>query len=424
MMRFFTAFVFAGVGAAVCCAEMPVLDGNRIIFSSVEFSVPDNPPVQVAGEKVLLSRTVPAGFHRGTKLEGPRAAKINADGSLIEESLVMRKADGTVLEKGPDYLLSAPFALLGKPDGSSVADREAVFADYAYHVRRLDTIAADGAGTLKYFIGEPGVAAIEPPSLPGGWNPIMNVYRPYDAEAVEPEHLFPILGKKIETGTTAGRVPETLRKLKAGEKLTVVCWGDSVTVGADVKDQSQIYVARFERMLKEQFPKADIAVHNISVGSSQSPRWINNWRSVTPADKNGGMDFGRVLELKPDLVTLEFVNDAGLNPAVLPEYYNLIRDEIRAMGSEMILITPHFTHPDLMGGQGVRLNDERPYTAFLRSFAAEHHVALADASARWETVHQQGIPYVTLLANSYNHPDGRGHAFFAEELMSCFKESE
>lgn len=410
--------------AGICSAEMPGIDGNQLIFSSATFSVPDNPPVQVKGEKLMLAKTVPAGFHRGTKLAGPRAAKINASGSLIEDSLVLRKADGTVLQKGTDYLISAPFALLGKPEGSSVADREPVFADYSYSVRRLDSVVADSSGTLRYLTGTPGVAAVKPPELPAGWTTVLNVYRPYGAETVEQEHLFPNLGNEAETGTTAGRIPETLRKLRAGENVSVVCWGDSVTVGADVKDQSRIYAVRFERMLKEKFPKADITVHNISVGSSQSPRWLNNWINHVPASKNGGMDFGRVLDCKPDLVTLEFVNDAGLNPSVLPGYYEKILSEIRSAGAELILITPHFTHPDLMGGQGLRFRDERPYTAFLRSFVAENRIALADASSRWENVWKTGIPYVTLLANSYNHPDGRGHAFFAEELIKCFKDSE
>ena len=46
--------------------------------------------------------------------------------------------------------------------------------------------------------------------------------------------------------------------------------------------------------------------------------------------------------------------------------------------------------------------------------------ALADATARWEHLWKEGIPYVTLLRNGINHPDDRGHALFADELMGCF----
>jgi hypothetical protein len=56
----------------------------------------------------------------------------------------------------------------------------------------------------------------------------------------------------------------------------------------------------------------------------------------------------------------------------------------------------------------------------LRDYAAKHNLALADASARWEHLWREGLPYVTLLRNGINHPDDRGHAMFADELMKCF----
>jgi len=34
---------------------------------------------------------------------------------------------------------------------------------------------------------------------------------------------------------------------------------------------------------------------------------------------------------------------------------------------------------------------------------------------------KEGIPYVTLLHNTINHPDDRGHRLFAEELWKCFE---
>jgi len=65
--------------------------------------------------------------------------------------------------------------------------------------------------------------------------------------------------------------------------------------------------------------------------------------------------------------------------------------------------------------------DPRPYVAALRAFAARHHVALADASLRWGHLVKEGIPYMSLLSNSINHPDDRGHELFARSLMELFK---
>jgi hypothetical protein len=56
----------------------------------------------------------------------------------------------------------------------------------------------------------------------------------------------------------------------------------------------------------------------------------------------------------------------------------------------------------------------------LRRFAAENHLALADASAEWCRLWRQGIPYITLEANSINHPDARGHKIFADVLINLF----
>jgi hypothetical protein len=58
--------------------------------------------------------------------------------------------------------------------------------------------------------------------------------------------------------------------------------------------------------------------------------------------------------------------------------------------------------------------------AFLREFAAENSVGLADASKRWGRLWRQGVPYTTLFMNSINHPDARGMAIFAGSLMELF----
>ena len=155
-----------------------------------------------------------------------------------------------------------------------------------------------------------------------------------------------------------------------------------------------------------------------------------------------GCDWQRIIEAKPDLVTLEFVNDAGLSGATFEQVYDEIlgrvraigasarhpelanQDEmlerIQAMGAELILITPHFTKPEMMGFKTLREPERRPYVLALREYAQKRNLALADASARWEHLWKEGLPYVTLLRNGINHPDDRGHVLFADELMGCF----
>jgi hypothetical protein len=75
-----------------------------------------------------------------------------------------------------------------------------------------------------------------------------------------------------------------------------------------------------------------------------------------------------------------------------------------------------------MGATTVRVTeDPRPYTAGVRAFGKKHGVAVADAAARWGNLVREGIPYVTLLANSINHPDDRGMEIFAQALMDLFR---
>ncbi|MBI2434872.1 MAG: hypothetical protein HYV26_18615 [Candidatus Hydrogenedentes bacterium] len=64
--------------------------------------------------------------------------------------------------------------------------------------------------------------------------------------------------------------------------------------------------------------------------------------------------------------------------------------------------------------------DPRPYVKGLRAFAATQHVALADASVLWCRLWRQGVPYMTRLSNSINHPDAPGHKIFADALMGVF----
>ena len=63
----------------------------------------------------------------------------------------------------------------------------------------------------------------------------------------------------------------------------------------------------------------------------------------------------------------------------------------------------------------------QPGATFILEFANKHNIALADAAARWEHLCKEGLPYLTLLHNTINHPDDRGHRLFAEELWKCFK---
>jgi lysophospholipase L1-like esterase len=222
-----------------------------------------------------------------------------------------------------------------------------------------------------------------------------------------------------KTASIGGNIPVTLAKIAAGQQVKIVCWGDSVTAGGDATNGNS-YPNVFSRMLKEKFPHSDITVSVVAVGGSGSVNWLDPEKYPFHG-KSDICRWEKVAAEKPDLVTLEFVNDAWMiNEAMVYKTYSEILRRVKALGAELILIAPHFTMPMMMGFKSVKERESRPYVIALRKFAQDNRLGVADVSARWEHLADEGIPYVIYLKNSINHPNDRGHVLFAEELMKTF----
>lgn len=379
--------------------------------------------VEVKGEVARLSAEAPKAWAGGTKLKqlqtlGPGSGT-PAPGAVVASSVVVR-CGGRALEKGKDYLLDPVWGSVGIAQGSPVTPKDEVSIDYAYSLRRLDSRVRTTNGREVMRRGGDHLTMPQPPPLGPGETRLANVFVDYHSDGRTAEE-YPLQegAAQAKTGSTPGRIPRTLDKLHGGGPLTVVCWGDSVTVGGDASSPEMRYAAVFERRLREKFPGAKLTVKVVAVGGSNSRQWL--WPEKFPRPQLGECDWAKVASEKPDLVTLEFVNDAGLQSPEMDKVYGEILSRVRALGAELVLITPHFTMPSMMGFSSLREPEKRPYVLALREFAAKNGLALADASARWEHLWKEGLPYVTLLRNGINHPDDRGHALFADELMRCFE---
>jgi lysophospholipase L1-like esterase len=396
------------------------------VAQPVTLPIAPAPVLTVSDEALMLSEDKPVGWAKGARLKACNARDVNACGSFVPGSLEIRRAKGgALLKEGDDYLLDSDWGHVGIGPKSCVTTQDTVFASYRYSLRRLDTVqvSADGHASLKQ--GEPHISSPMPPEPDPGCIALAHVFVDYRAVNVPPDAIYPITETAAQalTASTPGRIPKTLAKLASGQPLTIVCWGDSVTAGGNASKPELRYVDLFAAGLRERFPQAKIDVRNISAGGSNSRQWLdpekhpykNLHGPANPAR------FENVLHAKPDLVTIEFVNDAGLSPAIVDETYSEILKRLEPTGAEVILITPHFTMWKMMGFKTMRESEKRPYVLALRDFAAKHNIALADASARWEHLWKEGQPYLTLLNNTINHPDDRGHRIFAEELWKCFR---
>jgi lysophospholipase L1-like esterase len=400
--------------------------GNVVTVGGTKLKVAPAPVLTVAAEPLRLSVDKPAGWSKGTRLRACNARDVNACGAFVPGSLEIRRAkDGELLKEGEDYLVDADWGHVGLGPRSRVTAKDTVFASYRYSLLRLDTIQVCADGTVSLKQGEPHISAPVPPAADAGCRALAHVLVPYRATETREDHIYPILetADQAVTRTTPGRIPKTLAKLKAGGPVRIVCWGDSVTAGGNASQPELRYVDVFAAGLRERFPRAQVDVENISAGGSNSRQWLFPDRfpyrglhgDASPAR------FERVLAAKPDLLTIEFVNDAGLNAQQVEETYGDILKRLEPLGAEVILITPHFTMWRMMGFKSMREAERRPYVHALREFAEKHRVALADAAARWEHLWKEGLPYLTLLHNTINHPDDRGHRLFAEELWKCLR---
>src|SRR5690606_18362932 len=102
-----------------------------------------------------------------------------------------------------------------------------------------------------------------------------------------------------EMTSNSKTVANALEKLRAGKQVTIVTWGDSVTVGGDTSKPELAYANLFITRLRERFPTADIKHINAGIGGT------NTDGRLPALDQE-------VLSHKPDLVTIEFVNDMSI----------------------------------------------------------------------------------------------------------------
>jgi len=382
--------------------------------------------VNIKGEKLKLSKDKPNSWRSGTKLKHLQTIRKGvgntAPGALIPTSVVVRK-DGKILEKGKDYLIDERCGVLGIGPNSSVTPDDVVEVDYAFSLRRIDSVVKNKNGKEFVIKGKSNLTVPIQPEIKKDEKRLKNIYIPYHSDGTECE-IFQVLETvaKAPTLTTPGKIPETLKKIKAGQPVKIVCWGDSVTAGGDAT-RGNAYVNIFTKKLKAKFPKADITVKNISVGGSNSRQWLwpDKYKHFNPKAQQK-CRWKRIEDEKPDLVTIEFVNDSNLRGKTFNDTYNEMLKRLKKLNTEVIFITPHFTKMTSMRLKSLKNTEEtRIYVKTLKKFAQENNKALADASSRWAHLWKEGIPYETMLKNGINHPDDRGHLLFAEELMKCFQ---
>ena len=393
------------------------VDGQFVTVAK-ETALEIRPPrvIQIRDEKRRLTDEVPRRYNKGTTLLGCRSRSIGLAGTLDPASLVLKVGPGPDAERyeeGKDWRADKLWGQVGRiPEGRIKADTD-VFIDYDYGFMRLDTIAVRDDGTVYVSQGFEHKMVPEAPRADMQSRALCNVFLSYHCDALTEADIYPIGPAFPEPGqvtceTKAGLIPKTRAKLDAGEELTILYWGDSVTCGGDASRPEKAFPLGLTNWLRVKYPEARIRHINAGTGG-----W--NSQSKLPLFEE------QVIAHKPDLVVIEFVNDMGMSREMIFANYENAVGRIRAIGGEVIVLTPHFVRPDWMPeSKGMRTAETRAAVTHLREFCAKNKVGLADTSRRWEYLWVEGVPYITLLFNAINHPDDRGHALFVNDLKLFF----
>ena len=362
---------------------------------------------------------------RGARLAGVITSETTAPDSLVPDSVAVKSEPGESppLVRGRDYEIELQWGTFGRLPGG-LPEGATVYVDYEFGMHRIDSIVADLNGRVKLLTGEPHSATPKPPR-PGYMETVLaNVWVPARLKELGPDNLFPITepaypAPKRSTPPAVRLLPKTWNKLNAGKPLHILAWGDSVTAGGEASSIEKRWQNRFVTMLKSRFPKARIKLTTAGWGGRNSDSFLNE-----PSESEWNFEKA-VIARKPDLIVMEFVNDAGLSPEMVEKKYSYLLERFKAIDAEWAILTPHLVWPQWMGKQTSKIEeDPRPYVAGVRAFAAKHRVALADASLRYCHLVKEGIPYITLMVNSLNHPDDRGHEISALSLMELFTTSK
>ena len=391
------------------------------------FAVARPDTVSVADERLVLPPDNPKspGYARGVIPSALRSYGISVNGALDLDSLRVRLADGTELVRDRDYRVQADWGCMSRLAGGRIGENTPVLVSYRVTLRRLDSVVADASGALSLRPGKPALCLPRRASLAAGERHVGTVFVHAGQTRLTDEDLYPVIETSFTPSlaadlpcTAAAKCPKTYAKLVAGEPVTILAWGDSVTACGYLPD-AQKWQEQFVRRLRAKFPKSRITLVSEGWGGRTVEAFFGQAKGRPHSFEGCVLDCSP----KPDLVISEFINDAYLDTdEKVGRVYGRVLKEFRARGFEWIVCTPHYARPSWNNLKSMKNCDDDPrgFTQSLRRFAAKNGLAVADASRRWGHLWREGVPYITLLTNDINHPDGEGMGFFADALMALF----
>jgi acyl-CoA thioesterase-1 len=195
----------------------------------------------------------------------------------------------------------------------------------------------------------------------------------------------------------------TQAKLRDGQPVKIVAFGDSITAGGNASRTNLIFWQRWADELQRKYPRARITAVNGATGGDTTVQGLQRLQA-------------KVLDAKPDLVLIGFgMNDNNVGSVPLPEFKNNLKEmvaRIRAQtGADIILFSAFPPNPRWKFGS----HHMADYAAATSEAAKETTCAYANVFDNWQSLAARKKPE-DLLGNNINHPNDFGHWIYYSVL--------
>lgn len=348
--------------------------------------------------------------------------------SVIADSIVVTSADGRkTFREGQDYILNPIWGQLSPLSKRlGVAGKDRLRVSFQYVKQRIDLIQMNADGKLTVRKGKSAVVCPERPDPDPGCVPLAGIWvcgahdtdrdprNPAKTCAIRQEDIYPIRPTPPVSPINGHAIAKTLAKLKAGETVGILFFGDSITAGAEASHRSKAFTALVMEALRKRYPGARITEFHASRGGmDESNTRALFEQSVLPLAPSREVKPG---EARADLLVLAFTGMQNANNR-LPElkaYWTRFVTDAKQAGMDVLLVTKM---------QTITL-DGRPGTTPQRDtmieVALKENVACADVHTAWLNLAAQGIPPQSQLHNWANHPGDFGMRVYAETILRVF----
>ncbi len=196
----------------------------------------------------------------------------------------------------------------------------------------------------------------------------------------------------------------TQARLRAGQPLKIVAYGDSITAGGDATAPDLIFWQRWADDLQRKYPTARLTAVNGATGGDSTVQGLQRLQT-------------KVIDEKPNLVLIGFaMNDHNVGGVPIPQFKENLKQIIfrirNETGAEIVLFSAFPPNPKWEFGS----HRMAEYAAATAAVATETLCAYADVFNNWEKLAQRKKPE-DLLGNNINHPNDFGHWIYFRVLQ-------